>query len=71
MIEIKPNGEIETDKEDKDKVDYMHPEGKPITTAKQKEEDSKEREKPVSQTALAEADGHHMCTAECLGKHKS
>ncbi|CAN5409670.1 hypothetical protein BH11CYA1_BH11CYA1_35440 [soil metagenome] len=69
MIEIKPNGEIESNKEDKDKVDYMHPEGKPVTSPEQKAEDIKEREKPVSQTALAEADGHHMCSEECLGKH--
>lgn len=69
MIEIKPNGEIEIDKEDKTKVDYMHPEGKPVTTAKQKTEDRKEREKPVSRTAVEEVDGHHMCTEECLGQH--
>jgi hypothetical protein len=69
MIEIKPNGEIEVDKENKDKVDYMHPEGKPETTPAKKAEDRKEREKPVSRTAVEEVDGHHMCTEECLGQH--
>lgn len=69
MIEIKPNGEVEVDGDEKTKVDYMHPEGKPVTSSKQKAEDRKERAKPVSNSAVQEADGHHMCTEECLGKH--
>ena len=67
MIEIKPDGEIDSGEKDRDKIDYLHPEGKPPTTEEQKQINREEKAKPVSKTALEEADGHHVCTSECLG----
>jgi hypothetical protein len=69
MIEIKPDGEIDSKEKDPDKIDYMHPEGKPPTTPEQKQVNREEKAKPVSKSALVEADGHHVCTESCLGKH--
>ena len=51
------------------KVDYMHPNGVPAISEEQKKINAEEQEKPVSKTAIEEADGHHVCTSECLGKH--
>jgi len=69
MIEIKPDGEIDSGEKDKDKIDYLHPDGKPKPTAEQTKINEEELQKPVSRTALQEADGHHVCTESCLGKH--
>jgi hypothetical protein len=52
-----------------EKIDYLHPDGKPQISEEQKRINKEEQKKPVSQQALQEADGHHVCTDECLG-HK-
>lgn len=52
------------------KVDYMHPEGMPSFGAEQDASSEAEQRKPISKQALQEADGHHMCSASCLG-HKT
>jgi hypothetical protein len=51
------------------KIDYMHPHGVPQISEEQKKINEEEQKKPVSRQALEEADGHHMCTDQCLGKH--
>jgi hypothetical protein len=51
------------------KIDYLHPDGVPQISEEQKRINREEQKKPVSQQSLQEADGHHVCTEECLG-HK-
>lgn len=68
-IEVKPDGEIVSSEKDKDKVDYLHPDGKPKMTPEEKAINDVELQKPVSKNAIQEADGHHVCTESCLGKH--
>ncbi len=70
-IEVKPDGEIQSNERDPDKIDYCHPEGKPAPTPEQKSINKEEWQKPVSKHALQETDGHHVCTEACLGKHDS
>ncbi|GEM_PF-934386 len=69
-IEVKPDGEIKSSAKDPDKVDYCHPDGKPAATPEQKAINKEEWQKPVSKQSLQEADGHHVCTESCLGKHE-
>lgn len=56
------------------KIDYMHPDGTVEGTTESGPEQEKanqaEQRKPISKQALQEADGHHMCSASCLG-HKT
>ncbi|HEY9712944.1 MAG TPA: hypothetical protein V6C72_05720 [Chroococcales cyanobacterium] len=52
-----------------DDIDYLHPDGKPRVSEQQKQVDKSEREKPVSEKSIEEADGHHMCTAQCRNRH--
>jgi hypothetical protein len=51
------------------KIDYLHPDGVPQISKEQEKINEEEQKKPVSKQALEEADGHHMCTDSCLGKH--
>jgi len=60
------NNSKETDNK---KIDYLHPNGVPKISEEQKKVNKEEQKKPVSRQALEEADGHHMCTDSCLGKH--
>jgi hypothetical protein len=50
-------------------IDYMHPNGVPPISEMQKKINQEEQKKPVSKQALEEADGHHMCSDECMKKH--
>jgi hypothetical protein len=50
-------------------IDYLHPNGVPQITKEQEKINEEEQKKPVSKQALEEADGHHMCSERCLGKH--
>ena len=61
--------ETEIKQEQPEKIDYMHPNGKPAISDEQKKINKEEQNKPVTPQALEEADGHHVCTEECLGKH--
>jgi hypothetical protein len=56
-------------KEQQPEIDYMHPNGVPSISEAQKKINKEEQKKPVSKQALDEADGHHICTDQCLGKH--
>jgi hypothetical protein len=51
------------------KIDYLHPNGVPKISKEQEKINKEEQKKPVSRQALEEADGHHMCSDHCLGKH--
>jgi hypothetical protein len=57
----------EVKEETSEKIDYMHPNGTPAISDEQKKINREEQEKPVTPQSLAEADGHHVCTDECLG----
>jgi hypothetical protein len=50
-------------------IDYLHPNGVPKISEEQEKINKEEQKKPVSKQALEEADGHHMCSESCLGKH--
>ncbi len=59
-----------------EEIDYLHPDGKPVSESKSTDgtifderelEAASKREK----NALVDADGHHMCSAECQHKHKT
>ena len=65
-------GEImqKTTKPKAKKIDYLHPDGVPQISEEQKKINAEAQKKPVSKQALEEADGHHMCSDSCLGKHK-
>jgi hypothetical protein len=56
-------------KEPQPQIDYMHPNGVPPISEAQKKINKEEQKKPVSKQALDEADGHHICSDECRGKH--
>lgn len=60
---------VEKESELYDDIDYLHPEGKPIVSDRQKHMDKEERDKPISKKSLDEADGHHMCNDRCKSKH--
>ena len=54
-----------------DDIDYLHPGGKPRVSDQQTQMDKEERDKPICQKSLDEADGHHMCNDRCKSKHKA
>jgi hypothetical protein len=55
---------------DKDDIDYMHPNGKPITQECQKTEEELVKEQKSVQKSIDEADGHHICSDSCQRHHK-
>jgi hypothetical protein len=55
---------------DKDNIDYMHPDGKPVSQACKKTEEELVQEQKSVQRAINEADGHHICSAGCQQHHK-
>jgi hypothetical protein len=60
---------MKKEEQEQPEIDYMHPNGVPPISEKQKKINEEEQKKPVSQQSIDEADGHHVCTSECLGSH--
>ncbi len=56
------------DIQEEENVDYLHPDGKPADSEK-KTEDEYAIKRKSRQTSIDEADGHHMCSAECQKHH--
>ncbi len=63
-------------KNDQTDIDYLHPNGKPQTGEEPEPKSKKFDEREVEQAAksernaLIDADGHHICSAECKKTHK-
>lgn len=64
-------------KQNEDDIDYLHPQGKPVTKAQPEPKSKKFDERELEQSAKSEraamidADGHHICSSECQKTHKS
>lgn len=51
-------------------IDYLHPNGKPKVSKKHETfEHQLEDDTKSERNALAEADGHHVCSDECRRSH--
>jgi hypothetical protein len=63
-------------KKDETDIDYLHPNGKPETREEPEPKAKKFDEREVEQAAksernaLIDADGHHICSAECQSSIK-
>lgn len=61
---------MSTTKPQDENIDYLHPDGKPATPPKEeKSEEERALNEKSSDKQIAEADGHHICSADCQKHH--